>query len=188
MVMYFVDKKLTGNKNMEFNFNDAIDVLNRTPKILREMLRGISLEMQKNNEGGETWSPYDVIGHLIHGEKTDWITRTKIILENGQEKPFNSFDRFAQFEESKGKSLEELLDLFENLRKENLQILTSMSLTKEDLAKTGKHPDLGIVTLEQLLSTWVAHDLDHIVQISRTMAKQYRDLVGPWRAYLSVMR
>ena len=173
---------------MEFNLGEAIDVLARTPKALREMLKEIPSELEKSNEGEKTWSPYDVIGHLIHGEKTDWIIRAKLILENGETKPFDNFDRFAQFEESRGKSMEELLNLFETLRQENIKILISLDLTKEDLAKIGKHPDLGRVSLQQLLSTWVVHDLDHIVQISRTMAKQYGHLVGPWYAYLSVLK
>lgn len=173
---------------MEFNLDEAIDILKRTPNILREMLKGLPTEWEKGNEGGETWSPYDVIGHLIHGERTDWIVRTKLILESGESKAFDQFDRFAQFNENQGKSLEELLDIFESLRQENIKTLKNMNLSQENLAKMGKHPDLGKVSLEQLLATWVAHDLDHIVQISRTMAKQYQDAVGPWRAYLSVLK
>src|SRR5262249_34714939 len=140
------------------------------------------------NEGEKTWSPFDVLGHLIHGEKTDWIPRAKMILESGDSRTFESFDRFAQERESKGKRLDELLDQFEALRAENLHILEDMKLTPRDLQRPGMHPQLGSVTLGQLLATWVAHDLDHLVQISRTMARQYRDAVGPWREFLTVVR
>lgn len=173
---------------MKFNLDDAISVLTRTPSVLREMLQGLPSEWIKGNEGENTWSPYDVLGHLIHGERTDWIVRAKTILKEGEEKAFKPFDRFAQFTESQGKSLEELLDIFESLRQENIQILKEMKLNQQDLTKTGTHPELGKVQLKELLATWVAHDLDHIVQISRTMAKQYKEEVGPWCKYLSVMK
>ncbi len=152
------------------------------------MLQELPSEWVGNNEGAKTWSPYDVLGHLIHGERTDWIPRAKIILEDGEGKPFEPFDRFAQFEESKGKSMEELLVTFEGLRRENVRTLKAMGLRPEDLTRTGKHPELGRVTLGELLATWVAHDQDHLVQISRTMARQYQEAVGPWRPYLSVMK
>ncbi len=173
---------------MKFNLNHAIDLLNRTPGVLRVMLQGLPSEWEKSDEGEKTWSPYDVVGHLIHGERTDWIPRAKIILEEGEGKTFEPFDRYAQFEESKGRSIEELLQRFEEMRKENIQTLREMRLRPEDLARTGSHPELGKVTLEELLATWVAHDLDHLVQISRTMARQYQETVGPWRAFLSVMK
>lgn len=173
---------------MKFDLDDAINVLTRTPNVLRAMLQGLPSEWIKNNEGENTWSPYDVLGHLIHGERTDWIVRAKIILKEGEEKAFKPFDRFAQFTESQGKSLEELLDIFESLRQENIQTLEAMKLNQQDIRKTGTHPELGKVQLKELLATWVAHDLDHIVQISRTMAKQYKEEVGPWHKYLSVMK
>ena len=140
-----------------------------------------------NNEGPETWSPYDVIGHLIHGERADWIPRARIILESGESRPFDPFDRLAQFEESKGKTLEELLETFSALRAENLATLREMKLGAAELAKTGAHPAFGRVTLKELLATWVTHDLDHIAQIARTMAKQYTCEVGPWAAYLRIL-
>jgi len=152
------------------------------------MLQGLPPEWITNNEGGQTWSPFDVVGHLIHGERTDWIPRAKIILESGENREFDPFDRYAQFEESKGKKIDELLDLFEIFRLDSIHSLKMMKLLPEDLKKKGKHPEFGRVTLGELLAAWVAHDLDHIVQISRTMSRQYRDEVGPWRVYLSVMR
>lgn len=173
---------------MEFNLDYATKVLNRTPSAVRVLLEDLPREWIDGNEGEGTWSPFDVLGHLIHGERTDWIPRAKIILEMGENRAFEPFDRFAQLEESKGKSLSELLDTFEDLRKQNLHELGEMGLKPADLARTGLHPALGKVTLGQLLATWVAHDLDHLVQISRTMAKQYRDAVGPWREYLSVVK
>jgi hypothetical protein len=168
--------------------DEAVAVLSRTPATLRSLLDGLPPRWTENNEGGETWSPFVVVGHLVHGERTDWIPRARVILESGEDRPFTPFDRFAQFRESEGKSLAELLDEFEALRRENLSILAGMELGASDLARTGTHPDLGRVTLGELLATWVAHDLDHVVQIARTMAKQYSEAVGPWRAYLSVVR
>jgi DinB superfamily len=173
---------------MEVNLNHVINHLHRTPTILRAMLQELPSEWITNNEGGQTWSPFDVVGHLIHGERTDWIPRAKIILESGENRAFDPFDRYAQLEENKGKTIDELLDLFEIYRLDNIHSLKIMNLLPEDLKKKGKHPDLGRVTLGELLASWVAHDLDHIVQISRTMSKQYREAVGPWRVYLSVMR
>ncbi len=173
---------------MQIDLDDAVAVLKRTPGTLRSMLAGLPPAWTETNEGGETWSPYDVLGHLVHGEQTDWIPRAKVILETGEAQPFEAFDRFAQFEASEGKSLSELLDEFEAARAESLSVLESMRLTTSDLERTGMHPALGRVTLGQLLATWVAHDLDHVVQISRTMAKQYTEGVGPWRQYLSVLK
>ena len=140
------------------------------------------------NEGEQTWSPFDVVGHLIHGERTDWIPRLKIILKFGEAQPFQPFDRFAQMAASKDTTLAELLDTFERLRSDNIQELREMKLDSEDLRKRGKHPELGVVTVEELIATWVVHDLDHLGQITRTMAKQYRETVGPWRAYLSILK
>ena len=172
---------------MEFDLDEAMAALSRTPAALKAMLNGLPRNWVENNEGPETWSPYDVVGHLIHGERVDWITRAKIILDHGAARPFDPFDRFAQFEESKGKTLGELLDEFAALRERNLTILREMKISADDLRKTGQHPALGRVTLKELLATWVTHDLDHIAQIARTMAKQYAAEVGPWQAYISIL-
>src|SRR5215510_3238234 len=172
---------------MEFDLNKATAVLARTPATLRTLLKELPRDWVETNEGANTWSPYDVIGHLIHGERTDWITRVKIILEHGESRPFDPFDRFAQFEESKGKTLEDLLDEFAALRERNLATLREMKIGVGDFEKTGQHPALGRVTLKELLATWVTHDLDHIAQVARTMAKQYASEVGPWQAYISIL-
>lgn len=172
---------------MEFDLATGVAVLERTPETLRAMLAGLPPAWTEPNEGPETWSAYDIVGHLIHGERTDWIGRARIILEQGPNRRFAPFDRFAQFRESQGKSLAQLLDEFARLRAENLAMVAGWHLTDAELALEGEHPAFGAVTLRQLLSTWVAHDLGHIAQIARVMAKQYRDAVGPWRAYLPVM-
>jgi DinB family protein len=151
------------------------------------MLAGLPPAWTDANEGADTWSPYVIVGHLIHGERTDWIGRAEIILAQGPERRFAPFDRFAQFRESQGKTLAELLDEFARLRAENLATLAGWRLGESQLALEGEHPEFGRVTLRQLLATWVAHDLGHVAQIARVMAKQYRDAVGPWRAYLPVM-
>lgn len=173
---------------MRFNLEHATDFLSRTPAVLATMLRDLPAEWAFGNEGEQTWSPFDVLGHLIHGERTDWIPRARMILESAEPRTFESFDRFAQFEASRGKSTEELLATFAELRAESLRALREMNVTAGDLARRGTHPELGPVTLEELLATWVVHDLDHIAQIARTMAKQYRAAVGPWEAYLSVLK
>lgn len=172
---------------MHFNLQQSIPILERTPSVIRQLLSGLDSEWTTNNEGPETWSPYDVVGHLVHGEHNDWITRIKITMNDngGKYVPFN---RTAMFEESKGKSLAQLLDEFEAARQHSLGELKQLSIDEEDLNKTAIHPVFGTVTLRQLLSTWVAHDLSHIVQISRTMAKQYKEEVGPWKEYLSAMK
>ena len=172
---------------MEFQLEQARYVLQRTPATLNSLLRDLPDEWVLPNEGPDTWSPFDVIGHLIHGEETDWIPRAKIILADGENRSFEPFDRVAMFEKSKGKSLGELLDTFAGLRRENLRQLDQMKLTPELLSKRGKHPELGIVSLSQLLATWVVHDLGHVAQVVRVMSKQYGDAVGPWRAYLSIL-
>jgi hypothetical protein len=172
---------------MQFDVEHGTAVLTRTPAVLREMLAGLPSEWTDATEGPDTWSPYTVVGHLIHGERTDWIPRAQIILRQGENRRFTPYDRFAQFRESEGKSLQDLLDEFTSLRKTNLETLRGWQLDDLKLSLEGEHPALGVVSLRQLLSTWVAHDLGHIVQISRVMAKQYRDAVGPWREYLSVM-
>lgn len=173
---------------MIFSLSNSIEILERTPEILNTMLRNMSEQWTMNNEGEGTWSVYDIIGHLIHGEKTDWIPRMEIILSDKDDKAFEPFDRFAQFEESKGKSLHQLLDEFKNLREKNIEQLRSKNLTDTDMMRTGIHPAFGEVTLAQLLSTWTVHDLNHIAQICRVMAKQYKEEVGPWTAYLGILK
>lgn len=172
---------------MDFELATGVAVLERTPHTLRAMLAGLPPSWIEGTEGPETWSPYDIVGHLIHGERTDWIQRAQIILSQGANRRFTPFDRFAQFRESQGKSLTDLLDEFARLRAENLATLAQWGLTEAQLALEGEHPALGAVTLRQLLATWVAHDLGHVAQTARVMAKQYREATGPWRAYLPVM-
>ena len=156
---------------MKYTLERSYQILERTPSVLKILLSGLDDSWIMNNEGPETFSPYDVVGHLIHGEKTDWATRAKIILEFGLSKPFTPWDRFAQYEESKGKTLDQLLNEFDKVRKGNVAWLKSVNLTEADLKKKGMHPELGEVTLRNLLSTWVVHDLTHIAQITRVMAK-----------------
>jgi hypothetical protein len=170
-----------------FALDDALAILARTPPTLDALLRGLPDPWLAAHEGGQTWSPFDVVGHLIHGERTDWIPRARIILEHGEARAFDKFDRFAQFEASDRRTLTSLLDEFAMLRRESLRALASLALTEADFDRRGRHPELGVVTLRQLLATWVAHDLDHIVQISRVLARQYSDEVGPWRAYLRII-
>jgi hypothetical protein len=172
---------------MDFDLVDAVAVLGRTPHILSAMLTGLSPGWAEATEGPETWSPWVIVGHLIHGERTDWVPRARLILAQGTERRFTPFDRGAQFRESEGKSLHGLLDEFARLRSENLATLASWRLTDAQLALQGEHPAFGSVTLRQLLATWAAHDLGHVAQVARVMAKQYREAVGPWRAYLPIM-
>lgn len=172
---------------MEFELTLARAILERTPATLRAMLGGLPPEWATATEGPDTWSPYDILGHLIHGERTDWMQRARIILTRGPERRFPPFDRLAQFQESQGRLLGDLLEEFASLRFANLAELTAWRLTDAELALTGEHPDFGRVTLRQLLATWVAHDLNHLSQMTRVMAKQYREAVGPWRAYLPIM-
>jgi hypothetical protein len=172
---------------MKFQLEQATEILRRTPSTLNSLLRHLPDEWVLPNEGLQSWSPYDVVGHLIHGEEANWIARAKVILERGETLPFEPFDRFAMIEKSKGKSLAELLDNFERLRRVNLKELEKMHLTTEMLEKRGKHPELGMVTLSQLLSTWVVHDLGHIGQVVRVMAKQYQNEVGAWQNYLPIL-
>jgi hypothetical protein len=173
---------------MDFDLKHGIAVLERTPATMRALLDGLSPAWTDATEGPDTWSPYVVIGHLIHGERTDWIPRAQIIRAQGANRTFTPYDRFAQFRESQGKTLIELLDEFARLRAQNIGTLRSWRLTEAHLALQGEHPELGAVTMRQLLACWVAHDLGHIVQVARVMAKQYREAIGPWTAYLSVMR
>lgn len=171
----------------EFNLAEATALLSRTPATLDALLRGLPDTWVQRNEGESTWSAFDIVGHLIYGERADWMARARIILENGEARPFDPFDRLAQFKESQGKSLEQLLDEFAFLRQQNLANLRALNLQPEDLARRGRHPALGVVSLSQLLATWAAHDLTHLHQLSRVMAYQYRDAVGPWSAYLGVL-
>ena len=173
---------------MEFNLTEGIAVLERTPATLRAMLAGLPAAWLDATEGPETWSPYDNVGHLIHGERTDWIPRVEHLLRHGDAVPFPTFDREAMFAASRGRSLGELLDTFAGLRAGSLDRLAALRLTDADLARPGLHPQLGAVTLRQHLSTWVAHDLSHLGQVVRVMARQYSAAVGPWKAYLSILR
>jgi len=172
---------------MEFKLEEGIEVLRQTPSAINALLRPLSSAWIERNEGPNTWSPFYVVGHLIHGEETDWIPRARIIINDGETRPFEPFDRVAMFGESKGKSLPELLDTFSTLRSSNIQELEQMNLTPVMLEKRGTHPELGPVTLAQLLSAWVVHDLCHISQIVRVMACQYSEEVGPWSAYLTIL-
>ena len=167
--------------------DEAVAVLARTPATLDALLRDLPDGWVNGNEGDNTWSPFDVVGHLIHGERTDWLPRARIILQHGESRAFDKFDRFAQFADAETQTLPELLDEFATLRRDNLRELAALNISAADLDRRGRHPELGTVTLRQLLSTWVAHDLDHVVQISRVIARQYADEVGPWKAYLRII-
>lgn len=172
---------------MKYNTDQVIAILSRTPPTIRALLAGLDDVWTHANLGEGTFSPYDVLGHLIHGERTDWIPRAQIILEHGEDKPFEPFDRFAQRTASGGQSIGQLLDTFTELRAQNIDSLKNLPLTDDNLNKRGVHPEFGTVTLRELLSTWAVHDLNHIMQIVRTMARQYDDNVGPWRKYLSIL-
>jgi len=173
---------------MEQKLQNSIALLARTPATLNALLRDLPQEWTHRNEGEHTWSPYEVIGHLIHGEHTDWIPRAKMILEFGESRAFEPFDREAFKRQGKGKSLPQLLDDFARLRSENLDELRKLHLHEKDLSKRGRHPTLGVVTLSELLATWAAHDLTHLHQIARVMAHQYRAAVGPWTKFMGVMQ
>jgi hypothetical protein len=172
---------------VNFDLDDGIAVLVRTPSTFRAMLAGLPDTWITCTEGPETFSPFDNVGHLIHGERADWIPRAEIILAQGPSRTFAPYDRFAQVRESQGKSMATLLDEFADLRAANVATLRSWRLTERELALEGQHPSFGTVTLRQLLATWVAHDLGHIAQTARVMAKRHREAVGPWRAYLPVL-
>ena len=173
---------------MQFDLDSALEILRRTPLTLNALLRDLPDTWARVTEGPDTWNARDVVGHLIHGEETDWLPRARVILEHGATRPFEPFDRFAQFEASRGRSLNQLLDEFASARARSLSELASLRLTPDSLTKQGRHPEFGLVTMSQLLSTWTVHDLDHLVQISRVMAKAYGDAVGPWKAYLRVLK
>jgi DinB superfamily len=173
---------------MEQNLEHTISLLARTPPALDALLRDLPEAWTLRNEGENSWSAFEVVGHLIHGERTDWMPRAKMILQFGESRTFDPFDRWAQARESQGKSLGGLLDEFAHLRAENLRELRGLNLRPEDLARCGRHPVLGVVALSELLATWAAHDLTHLHQISRIMAHQYREAVGPWAKFLGVMQ
>jgi uncharacterized damage-inducible protein DinB len=172
---------------MRFSLEHATSFLRRTPSILQVWLEDLPDGWATLNEGPETWSPFDIVGHLIHGERTDWIPRAELILAHGEGRPFTPFDRFAQYQDSRGKTLPQLLDTFAALRSQSLDRLESLRLTPADLERKGRHPELGTVTLGQLLATWVAHDQNHLGQIARVLGKQYAEEVGPWLAYLPLL-
>jgi DinB superfamily len=172
---------------MEFRFDAALPLLRRTPGVLRALLLELPVGWTDATEGPGTWSPFDVVGHLIHGERTDWVPRVEHMLRHGDTVPFPVFDREAMFSASKGLSLGDLLDTFDRLRAESLDRLRVLGLTDADLTRRGRHPEFGVVTMGQHLSTWVAHDLGHVSQIVRVMARQYSEAVGPWKAYLSIL-
>jgi hypothetical protein len=169
--------------HVDFEVDAGVAVLERTPRVMSTLLRGLPEAWVRASEGPDTWSPFDVIGHLIHGEKTDWIRRARLILEHGETRAFERFDMTAHFSASAGRTLASLLDEFAALREANLETLRGWKLTRAQLELRGTHPALGSVTLGQHLATWVAHDLDHVSQIVRVMARQYGDAVGPWKAY-----
>jgi hypothetical protein len=181
----------------DFNLPEAIAILTRTPATLNALLRGLpdlwvrSNEDRSNenrtDEKNETWNAFDIVGHLIVGERTDWMPRVRIILQNGEARPFDPFDRFAQSKEIPNQSLDQLLDEFARLRAENLAALQALNLRSDDFSRRGTHPALGVITLSQLLATWTVHDLTHLHQLSRVMAHQYHNAVGPWSAYLGVL-
>jgi hypothetical protein len=172
---------------MNFDLANGIAVLERTPAVLRALLEGLPEAWTHRNEGPDTWSPFDVVGHLVDGEERDWMVRARVILEQGTARTFEPFDRFRHLRRNVGEPLGELLDQFAGLRAGNLRELEALELTPERLLVEGTHPELGRVTLGQLLATWVAHDASHLAQIGRVMAKQYREDVGPWAEYLPVL-
>ncbi len=173
---------------MGSDIESSIAILRSTPQVIRHLLSADLADTAIPESSREEWEPYDIVGHLVHGEITDWIPRARIILEQDASRPFEPFDRFAQFEHSKGKTLVDLLDEFDQLRADNLATLTSWQLDEEQLRLNGTHPELGRVTLSELITTWAVHDLNHIRQISTAIARRYADGVGPWREYLGILK
>lgn len=171
-----------------FSLPETIALLSHTPATLNALLRGLPDVWVHNNEGTNTWSAFDVVGHLIFADRTDWIPRARIVLEHGESRPFDPFDRLGQVKESQGTSLDQLLDEFGRVRNESLDALRALNLQRADLDRRGRHPALGVVTLSELLATWAAHDLTHLHQLARVMAHQYREDVGPFGAYLGVLQ
>jgi DinB superfamily len=173
---------------MEHDLKDTVSLLTRTPAALNALLRDLPEVWTSRNEGENTWNVFDVVGHLIHGERTDWMPRVSMVMELGETQPFAPFDRLGMVREIQGKSMGQLLDEFARLRSVNLGLLRDLNLQPADLQRRGRHPALGVVTLSELLATWATHDLTHLHQISRVMAHQYREAVGPWSAYLGVLK
>ena len=173
---------------MEFELSKTIEILERTPQVLKSMLMGLSEDWTTNNEGVNTWSPYDIVGHLILGEQTDWVIRTQIILGKKENRNFEPFDMTSHVENSKAETLDELLIQFEQLRINNIATLKSLNISDNDLNLEGVHPEFGNVNLSDLLATWTVHDLGHIAQVARVMSKQYQQEVGPWKAYLGILK
>ncbi|MCE3227511.1 MAG: DinB family protein [Bacteroidetes bacterium] len=171
-----------------FNLNSTIEILERTPQTIHSLLYNVNEQWANTNEGGESWSPFDVVGHLIHCDEENWIPRIKIVLSESEVRSFDPLNRFAQFEKNKGKTINQLLDDFVRIRFTSITTLRQLNLTKEQFGKTATHPDLGSVSLSQLISTWMAHDMDHLAQISRVIAKQYVNEVGPWISYLRILK
>ncbi|QMU66612.1 MAG: DinB family protein [Flavobacteriaceae bacterium] len=171
---------------MRFTIHSTLEVLRQTPQTLGSLLKNLPEQWVFSNEGENTWSPYDIVGHLLHGEKTDWIPRLKKILYDNN-KLFNPFNRFAQFKHSREIPVSDLLSEFKNIRQKNLEYVQKLQLSEKDLLLTGIHPEFGKVTAKELLATWATHDLSHIAQISRVLAKQYKNEVGPWAAYISIL-
>ncbi len=173
---------------MNFELSKSLEILAKTPLVLDALLNGLSKEWIENNEGENTWSPFDIVGHLIFGEKTDWMVRIKTILSESENKLFEPFDRYAQLTENQEKTISGLIHKFRDLRRRNLNELNALNITLNDLNRTGIHPEFGEVNLKQLISTWAVHDLGHLAQISRVMSKQYKNEVGPWINYLGILK
>jgi hypothetical protein len=172
---------------MEHHLPHTVALLGRTPATLNALLRELPDAWTSQHEGDNTWSAFDIVGHLIHGDRTDWMPRVRMVLDRGETRAFEPFDRWGHVRESQGKSLGQLLDEFARVRSDNLDALRALNLRADDLGRRGLHPALGVVTLSELLATWAAHDLNHLHQISRVMAHQYREAVGPWSGYLGVL-
>ncbi|WP_249727232.1 DinB family protein [Bacillus paralicheniformis] len=172
---------------MNFQLEEAIEILERTPQTLSQLLTGLSSPWISCNEGEDTWNAFDVVGHLIEGEKNNWLPRIKLTVTEGATEPFPPFDRFSQLNQNDGKTMEQLLNEFADIRRANLKTLQQIIDPETDFEQTGMHPEFGIVKLREQISTWVAHDLTHISQIARVLAKRYQDDVGPWRAYLRIL-
>ena len=173
---------------MAFDLNKSFAMLERTPEVLKTLLKDLPEDWTNANEGGQSWSPFIIVGHLLHGEKTDWLTRTKIILSDAEDKTFAPFDRFAQIKDNEGRKLNDLLEEFGQRRWANLEEIKKLNITAEMLEKTGRHPAFGEVTLGNLLTTWMTHDLNHIYQITRVLAKQFKEETGPWVEFLRILR
>ena len=172
---------------MDYQYEHAVALLRRTPATLVALLRGLPESWTTSTAGPDTWSAYDIVGHLLNGEESDWIERARSILEHGEQRPFDTVNRTAMFENYQGASLDQLLAAFEQARANNLATLSALPITPENLTRKGTHPALGTVTLGQLLATWVVHDLNHIGQIVEVMSRQYAEAVGPWSAYLGIL-